>query len=54
MIGYFLSSVGSTVVIDMFNTVVGYFKYLTRMMISSGFCNYRRTYCFIFSLNLLY
>ena len=40
MIVYFLSSVDSDVGPDVFKTVVGYFKSLTIMMISSGFWNY--------------
>ena len=37
-----------------FKTVVGYSKYLTRTMMSSGFCNYHMMYYFSFSLNFLY
>ena len=54
MIGYFLSYDDSAVVIDVFRTFVGYFKYLTRTMMSSGFWNYLRMYCFIFLMNFLY
>ena len=39
MIGYFSSSDDSAVGIDVFKTVVGSFKSLTRMTISSGLWN---------------
>ena len=40
MIGSFWSSVDSAVGIDVSSTVIGYFKYLTRTMMSSGLWNY--------------
>ena len=54
MIGSFSSSYGSYVVIDVFKTILGCFKSLARTMMSSGFWNTLRIYCFIFSLNFLY
>ena len=40
--------------LDVFKTVVGSFKSLTKTMMYSGLCNYCRMYCFSFSLNFLY
>ena len=54
MIGFFLYSYNSDVGLDVFKTVVGFLKYLTRTMISSGFWNSLRMYFFRFLLNLLY
>ena len=54
MIGYFSSSPDSAVGLDMFKTVIVSFKYMTRMMMSSGFWNSIRIYCFSFSINFLY
>ena len=54
MIGNFSSSNYSTMGLDLLKTVVGYFKYLTRTMMSLGFCNIFRVYFFSFSLNFLY
>ena len=54
MIESFSYSVYGAVGIDVSSTVIGYFKYCTRIMMSSGFCNYWSTYCFSFRLNFLY
>ena len=54
MIGHFLSLVDITVGLDGLKKVVGSFKYLTRMMMSSGLWNYLRIYQFRLSLNFLY
>ena len=54
MIESFSYSVYGAVGIDVSSTVIGYFKYCTRIMMSSGFCNYWSTYCFIFSLYFFY
>ena len=54
MIGSFLSSADSAVGLDVFKTIVLYFKYLTITIMSSGFWNTLMLYFFSFSLNLLY
>ena len=54
MIRSFSSSAGSAVGLDVFNTILGYFKSLTRTMMPSGFCNTLGMYYFRFSVNLLY
>ena len=54
MIEYFSSSADSAVGLDVFKTIVGSFKYLTRTRIYSGFWNTIRMYCLSFSLNYLY
>ena len=54
MIGSVSSSAVSTVGLDVFKTIMGSFKYLTRTMMSLEFCKYLRIYCFSFSLNFLY
>ena len=54
IIGSFLSSVYSVVGLDVSSMVIGYFKYCTRKMMSSGFWNYQSTYCLSFFLNFLY
>ena len=54
MIRSFLSSDDSAVGLDVFKTIVGSFKYLTRTIMSSGFWNFLRMYCFRFSPNLSY
>ena len=36
MIGYFSSSADNAVVLEVFKTIMGYFKSLTRMIVSSG------------------
>ena len=40
MISSFMSSVDRSVGLDVFETVVGSFKSMTRIMMSSGFWNY--------------
>ena len=50
----FSSSADSDVVCDLFKKVVGYFKSLTRTIMSSELWNYLRMYCLIFSLNFLF
>ena len=54
MIGSFLSYTDIAVGLDVFKTIVGYFKYPTKTMMSSGFYNTLRVYYFSFSLNFLY
>ena len=54
MIGSFSSSADITVGLDVFKIVVGSFKSLTRTIVSSGFWNSIRMYCFVFLLNFLY
>ena len=54
MIRSFLSSVDSTVGLDVLKIVLGYFKDLTRKMVSSGLWNYCRMYRLSFSLKFLY
>ena len=54
MIDYFLSSAEIGVGLDVSKTVAGSFRCLTIKIMPSGFCNYRRTYCFIFFMDLLY
>ena len=54
IIGYLSSLVDSAVCFDVYKTVVGYFSYLTRMMMYSGFWNSCKMYCFILLLNFLY
>ena len=54
MIGSFSSSTGSVVGLDVFKTILGHFKSLTRTMMSSGFCNTLGVYCFRFLVNFLY
>ena len=54
IIGYFLSSGGSDVGLDVFKTVIGSFKYLIITMMYSGSWNYHRMYSFFLLLNVLY
>ena len=54
MIGSFSYSMDSDVGLDVFIMVFSSLRYRTRTRISSGFFNYRCTYCFSFSLNFLY
>ena len=54
MIGSFLYSVDSAIGLDVSIMVTGYFIYLTRTIMSSGFWNSWSTYCFSFYLNFLY
>ena len=54
MIRSFLSSVDSDVGLNVFKIVAGYFKSLTRTMMSLGFWNYLMMYCFRFSPKFLY
>ena len=54
MIWYLSTSVDSAIVLEVFKKFVGYFKSLTRTTVSYGLWNYRRMYCFSFSLNLFY
>ena len=54
MIGSFSSSDYSAVGIDVFKTILGSFKYLTRTIMSSELWNTLSMYCFRFSLDFLY
>ena len=54
MIRSLFSSVDSTVGLDVLKIVLGYFKVLTRTMVSSGLWNYCRMYRLSFSLKFLY
>ena len=54
MIIYFLYGVVSSVGLDVFITVIRYFRYRTRTMMYSGFWNYRIIHWSSFSLNFLY
>ena len=54
MIGSFYSSSKIAVGLDVFRSLVEYFKPLTRTMMSSGLWNYIRMYCLRLSLNFLY
>ena len=54
MIGFFSSSVETDVGLDVFKTVVGSFRYLTIMMMFSGFCNYSIMSFFSLLMSFLY
>ena len=54
MIGYFSSSAGSAVGLDVFKTVLRHFKSLTRTMMSSGLYNTLGRYCFRLPVNFVY
>ena len=54
VIGYFSYFVYIDVCLDVYSTVIGYFRYHTRIMMHSGFWNSRSTYCFRFRLNFLH
>ena len=54
MIRYLSYSSDIAVGLYVFKIVVGYFKSLTRTIMSSEFWNSLKMYCFIFSLNFLY
>ena len=44
----------SSVGLDVSSMFIRFFRYRTRTMMSSGIYNYQNTYCFSFSLDLLY